>query len=614
MYLLPTHTHTLQVIEKRLWHDVLKTFSSSASNVNSTTVRSLQQCYVKLLLPYECHVKNLDFSECVARMENSRHDVSSPATAPNESKKMNHTGAADTPKLDDTALETIMEGKMNGNSQPLPRDRLVSEDELPQRMSSHDSDASSLHVNSQEDSQMSSSIHDSQNSSQEVNSQLPSIGLDQGGPKQDSLDFPEGSQNSVDTYSQGMSSTEPLPDISVQEAESLLGMSPSPYPAANQPAGGPGTPSGPQNAPSPSPSYPQPYHHQQQNSRDWPNPAPDYMSTLDMSDPNVMIPPTHAPAPTNPPGYPPSYPMDPISGYRPPSHPSPMHHAAYSPYNTPTPTHPDIPPEFQHRMPQSPMMQSRYATGSPYPPGMSPPIHMGPGPAQQMLDPNPYSAHYRSSMIPQPNPMMRRMGDMGYPGAGMSADWQWSRSRFPSPLTSHMQSPVYGRHIPQHAPSPRPQTPQQAAVMAAFHQAHQRASPGHAPQQHAHGSLKPVLDPIQIHWQDQVKSSQMAKMMEKSSPKPSSHPGTPVNKTLPSKPSEQQHSLMESLKRPLPNWSNCIEGTRPQLVKRKRLLSGDCGESEKLFTYGLHETMQLSKFNTQYRISYGEGYPPPLQS
>ena len=540
-------------------------------------------------------MRNLSFSDCVARLENSRHDGSTPATAPNENKKMNHTDTADASKLDDSALEPVMEGKMNGNSQPLPRDRIVSEEEPTRRVSSHDSDASSMHMSSQEDSQISSNVNDSQTPSQEVNSQLPSIGLDQG-QKEDGLDIPEGSQNSVDTYSQGISSTDPLPDITVQEAESLLGMSPSPYPASNQPAGGPGTPSGTQqNAPSPSPSYPPPFH-QQQNSRDWPSPAPDYMSGLDMSDPNMMIPPTHVPAPSNPPGYPPSYPMDPLAGYRPPSHPSPMHPAAYSPYSTPAQAHPDLPPEFQHRIPQSPMMRSRYMSAGHYPPGMSPPMHMGPSPGQQMLEPNPYSAHYRPAMMPQPSPMMRRMADMGYPGAAMSpADWQWSRSRFPSPLPPHMQSSGYGRHIAQHPASPRLQTPQQAAVMAALHQSQQRASPGHPPQQHMHGPHKQILDPIQIHWQDQVKSSQMSKMLEKSLPKPfSAHPGATANKTLPSKPSseQQQHSLMENLKRPLPNWSNCIEGTRPQLVKRKRLLSGDCGECEKLFV-GAYETMPL---------------------
>ncbi len=38
----------------------------------------------------------------------------------------------------------------------------------------------------------------------------------------------------------------------------------------------------------------------------------------------------------------------------------------------------------------------------------------------------------------------------------------------------------------------------------------------------------------------------------------------------------KEHS--ENIKRRLPDWSGCIEGTSPHLMKRRVLFSGDCGE------------------------------------
>ena len=537
-------------MEKRLWRDVLRSFNSNASNPNSGTLKTLQSCYMKLLLPYECHMKNLDLSDCLAKFENSRHGSVGSPSSNKEIERVNHSGG-DTPKLGDSTLESIMEGKVNGDSQSLSEEQIRGDQRLSQRSHSLDSEASSGRLNNREDLGM-GSVQGTPTPSQDGGSQMP-LGLDQGSQKQDGLDIPEGSQNSVDTYSQGMSSTEPLPDISVQEAESLLGMSPSPYPTLSQPTGGPGTPSAQQNTPSP--SYPGPPHYPQHSNREWTSTghASDFMSGLD---PTAM-----GPAP-NPPAYPPSYPMDPTTGYRPPSHPSPMH-PGYSPYSTPT--QPELPPEYQQRM-QSVMMRSPYHGGSPYP-GMSPSMPMGAHPRQ--MDSNPYSSPYRSPMMPQP---MRRMDEMAYPGMGMPPDWPWQhRSRFPSPLPSHMQSPSYQKHMQHYSSSPRSQNLQQATVPMQQH----RASPGHP----SSGHPSATIDAIKIQWQEQNRSAQAAKVaLEKAMAKPvQQSESSPANKTLSSKHYEHL-SATESLKRPLPDWNNCVEGTKPQLVKRRRLYSGDCGK------------------------------------
>ena len=125
------------MVDKRLWKDVLKSFSS-ATNPSSASMRTLSEYYVKILLPYECHFSHTNFHECMAHYE------------------MSHRSSTDTNE--------------NSNQQP---DRTKSLDTL----------------------------------------------LD---PSRENLLFSEDSQGSLDSFS-----NQPLPDISVQEAESVLGISSS---------------------------------------------------------------------------------------------------------------------------------------------------------------------------------------------------------------------------------------------------------------------------------------------------------------------------------------------------------------------------------------------------
>lgn len=553
----------LQVTDKRQWRDVLKSLSSFTATPNSGAVRTLQQYYMKMLLPYECHLKNLSLPELLVRFDNTRLAGQTGQTA---GEKMNHT-EDDSSKLDD-ALESLMEVKVNGESH-----EGHSDGRLGQRVNSQDSTGSSLQLNSQEESRMNSGMADGASLSQGSVS-------DRSSQKQDTLDIPEGSQNSVDTYSQGMSGIEHLPDISVQEAESVLGEDFSSYPGpSSQPSGGPGTPSVP-NVPSPS-AYPPQYPQQNSHARgEWPRTvdvvtpgSAECMPVMgDINDPSMMgVPPPPPPPPPMPPSYPPGYSMDPTSGYRPPSHPSPLHRYPYS-------------PAAQMDMSPAHMMQSPYPGSSPYA-GMSP---SGPIPAARQLEgspygPNPYA--HRSAMMAQPGQMMQRIEDLppyGPPNMGMHVPppgpewvaWQQHRARFPAHMASPMQYMRHQQHQ-QFSPSPRPTTPQQAAVLSQM-QAHHRASPS--------GTRSPSggdIEGVKIHWQDQMKAAQMAKMLEKSSPRPSSHSSRSETSTSSNKSTSSRsahHMILESLKRPLPDWSNCVEGTKPQLVKRRRLFSGDCGE------------------------------------
>lgn len=105
---------------------------------------------------------------------------------------------------------------------------------------------------------------------------------------------------------------DPLPEMSIQDAESVLGMaSPSPYPNQQPPPSGPATPSANQNAPSPLP-YSSQFPPRQQ--RTYP----------DVSDvPSPMIPP-----PSYPPSYPPPEPNNPPYGMP----PRPSFPPGYSPH------------------------------------------------------------------------------------------------------------------------------------------------------------------------------------------------------------------------------------------------------------------------------------------
>ena len=540
----------VQVMEKRLWRDVLKSFNSSASSPHSGALRTLQQYYTKLLLPYECHAKNLSLAECLSRFENSRREssVGSPSATQEEGagEGINHTPYTNTSKADESPLDMLTEGRVNGS--PVPHSDQPGtrgKHSQPHRVGSQDSGDGAV-MNSQE-SRLST---DQESQQSQDDRMLPPI--DQ---KQSNLNIPEGSQNSVDAYSEDM---EPLPDISVQEAESLLGMSPPMYPTPSQPAvpAGPNTPSG-QNTPSP--SYPP--HFPPSNSQrggDWgappPPPPPNFMDMNDMGPLGAS---------PNPPAYPPAYPMDPASGYRPhSSHMQPGY-----------PSH-EVPPDFQAM--QSTMIRSPYSGGVPYH-GMSP--HMQIQGHRVPMDSIGYGP-FPSPMMPQPSPMeIRRMEELSAAyasptGMPMPPEWHWQqqqhRSRMLSSLPQHMQtlSPYQRHHMQQHSSSPRPLTPQQASAINAMQ--HNRSSPGQS------------LDPTKIHWQDQMhsKAQAVAKAQGRpgTSPKPPHRPEiTAENKTLPVKHLEHS-SALEGSKRPLPDWSNCVEGTKPQLVKRRRLFSGDCGK------------------------------------
>ena len=107
-------------------------------------------------------------------------------------------------------------------------------------------------------------------------------------------------ENADSPYEDSMTSSQPLPDISVQDAESVLGI-----PTTN--AGLAGTPAA-QTASSPSyPSY--------QGSREWP---PDYTPNIE------SVPPGGADMVMGRPAYPSPHPKD-MAGYRP-----------YHPYSAPT--------------------------------------------------------------------------------------------------------------------------------------------------------------------------------------------------------------------------------------------------------------------------------------
>ena len=84
-----------------------------------------------------------------------------------------------------------------------------------------------------------------------------------------------------------------------------------------------------------------------------------------------------------------------------------------------------------------------------------------------------------------------------------------------------------------------------------------------------------MSDSHKIQWQEQnrggvrtsVASSEEKLKALKSSPKPEA----PPNKSVAMK------DLSEALKRKLPDWSGCIEGTTPHLMKRRVLYSENCG-------------------------------------
>lgn len=64
-----------------------------------------------------------------------------------------------------------------------------------------------------------------------------------------------------------------------------------------------------------------------------------------------------------------------------------------------------------------------------------------------------------------------------------------------------------------------------------------------------------------------------------SSPKPPlKHPSESSESKLHMNKSADLGSLTESAKRSHPDWGNCVEGTKPQLVKRRKLYGFNCGK------------------------------------
>ena len=362
------------------------------------------------------------------------------------------------------------------------------------------------------------------------------------------------SENSVDSFPQEM--MDPLPEMSVQDAESVLGMSPSPYPN-QQPPGGPATPSANQSAPSPS-------HY----SSHFPPTLPPTGSAQPSLEMNEMGSPVVAGTPSNPPSYPPSYPAETTpSPYRlssrssiPPGYPSHYSGSGSSPL-----PHYEGPPDMHYGMGQPPYMPTPYpTTGSPYPP---------PIPGQRSME---YPSHYG------PEHMMSQQTAMGmsdippYPGShGMHPDWLWQqRSRMLSPLPAHLQSQsLHQRYLQQQS-----MLHQQHALSSMHqHQQQHRTASNSRSRTGPHSSAEAV----KIQWQEQNRgirptAAHAPEQHEKnrgsikSSPRPEL---APHNKGFPSKLQEQS----DSLKSKLPDWSNCVEGTRPHLARRRNLFSGDCG-------------------------------------
>lgn len=593
-------------MEKRLWRDVLKAVTG-ASNSNSGSLRTLQQYYMKLLLPYECHVSNLDISQCLSKFENSsslHSSISSPSSQlSTDSDRMNHY--PDLSAFDSNSMD--LKPRLNGEAELDLNHELSNKDRLSQRNNSQDSDGSV--VNAQDTPTQLCSGDESQ----------LVTALRQKPDDNHTLDIPEDSSNSFDSNFQGI--TEPLPDISVQDAESVLGMSPSPYPQSQQqPPGGPGTPSGAHSTASPS-HYPPGFHSGHPTTpgsatgqemmdisgRSTPGMTPSGGST------GAAVPPNHPSAG----GYPPSYPMDPSSmgypssmppGYHPYNSPSP-----HPPYNIPTP-----PPNF----PTS-MMRMPYGNGSHYP-GM--PHSMGmPG----HMSPMDYSSgSYRSAVMSPHGPLSMRDLAQQYPGPhNMSPEWHWQQRI--SSLPPHLQS-SYSRQQQsanafrqQHLAAMQHHHQQQQQQHHHQHQQQQqqlhhslRGSPsgggGHGM---GMGGMSGMDGAAKIHMQDQNfaarnRSAEMVKMLTdrtstSSSPRPSHHrpevSGAETKTPLqaqhgsqsqqhtqqqhhhPHHPHHHHHSKSaeqaKATRRPLPDWSNCVEGTKPQLVKRKRLSAVDCGKS-----------------------------------
>ena len=579
-------------MEKRLWRDVIKTAYGGANNPTSSSLRTVQQYYAKLLLPYESHVNNVDISTCLSKLDNSmyRHtSLGSPCSqlsSDGECKdRVNHL--SDMSKFDSS---NSVEGRVNGETScVVPGAALMDGEHVVERISSQGS------VGGNEVHQNSTNVGPSSLRKDEPPAPPKVINL-HNHEEGNRLGFSDESQNSVETYSQA-ALAEPLPEMSVQDAESVLGMSPTPYP--NQE--GPTTPS----AGVPSPHFSQSSHYQQQQQQQQqqhggPQPrTPGSVGTptggrvgaagrggsshdynMEMGDMGGASTPGLSggggtgggggtsggsnSTPT-PPAYPPPYPMD-MPGY----------HTSYGPSNYPPyNSHSfhrqyDMSPDFHPGM-SSPMIRSPYppSNRSPYS-GMSPI-----GPHRTPMDYHRY--HHHPHLMHQ----MSGMRDISSYHGMSPSEWHWQqqqqqqqRQQMISSLPPHIQQYQRMQQQQQAMNAIRHQQQQQAA-MAAMQHSTSRGSSGLP----SGGPNMSALDHSKMQWQDQnhphkIHSSKVHNEKVSSSPKPQFRHSESETKV---KNSDMLLSS-DSSKRIRPNWTNCVEGAKPQLVKRRKLYGFNCGE------------------------------------
>lgn len=372
--------------EKRLWRDVIKAAYGNTSSLTSSSLRTVQQYYAKLLLPYECHLNNTDISTCLIKLDNSisRHtSLSSPCSQVSSDgelakDRVNHL--SDVSKFDGSSVNSV-EGRVNGETMDsgsgtgglLDGEHLVKRvsSQQPQQQQQQQSrdgggggGGNGFHLSNNSgggvvDSPSVPQRGVSSSSNQDRSTHLSNSQNHEG----DQLGFPEDS----DTYAAQAALAEPLPEMSVQDAESVLGMSPMPYMA---PQDGPSTPSG--GVPSPSSFPPGHYQHQQQHgsgatptvhgpmtpgSVGTPtgpsggrgtggggNQEYNSGSSMEANEVGGASTPSMSNASATPPSYPPPYPaaMD-MSGY----HPGSFSSSSYPPYNTSSfHRQYDVPPDF----------------------------------------------------------------------------------------------------------------------------------------------------------------------------------------------------------------------------------------------------------------------------
>ena len=459
------------------------------------------------------------------------------------------------------------------------------------------------------------------------------------------MDFVDDSQASVETYPQPDLS-EPLPEMSVQEAESVLGMSPITYP--NHEA--PGTPS--TGVPSPT-HFPSSHFQQQQQKPPPPPPPPQQQQQRVSSIPQPRTPgsvgtPTgvsrgaagggqdytlevnkmggastpglNANSAPAPPAYPPPYtnPMDVPGGYH-SHHPHPSHHPYASSPHPSGANYPAYNSAIFHGRPYE--MSSDYHPGmsSPgmvYSSGRSPYSGMTPGSTGHQNSMDYHSPYHHPHLMPA----IRDVPPYPSPHGMPASEWHWhqqqqqrqqqqqQQQQIMSSLPAHVQQSHMYQRMQQHHQQQQQQqhainTMRHQVAMAAMQHSSTRASPTVSSSGSGSGT-----EVNKIHWQHEqshphkphvpassasLSSAKVSSEKMRPSPKPHHHYQqyhleVADNKVAYANKSSDlvtsaamvanSSSLVESLKRSVPDWSNCVEGTKPQLVKRRKLYGFHCGE------------------------------------